>query len=122
MRRDSLIAAQVRVAREIREHFGPLSPLLIGVSGVWTGTSDRLLGKVVGFDHYLLKPSDPAFIRNLLEPLRSSSSAKGGTKTEECGGWPQLARPGFYLSTARDSRAMRPATVPQFKFLQALTP
>jgi len=70
------------LAREIREHFGPLSPLLIGVSGVWTGTSDRLLGKVVGFDHYLLKPSDPVFIRNLLEPLRSSSSAKGGTKTE----------------------------------------
>jgi CheY-like chemotaxis protein len=47
------------IARELRERHGTLAPLLIAVSGKWTQTSDRLLGEAVGFDHYLLKPTDP---------------------------------------------------------------
>jgi DNA-binding response OmpR family regulator len=73
------------LAREIRQHFGPLSPTLIGVSGVFTSTSDKLLGQAVGFDFYLLKPCDPAFILHLLEQVRSGtavSGAAGGESTK----------------------------------------
>jgi YesN/AraC family two-component response regulator len=37
-----------------------------------------MLGKSVGFDHYLLKPCDPRDVVRLLEPLRSSKSATAG--------------------------------------------
>lgn len=58
------------VARELRDRSGVVPPLLIAISGVWTQASDSLLGKSVGFDHYLLKPCDPAQLIRLLEPLR----------------------------------------------------
>jgi len=62
------------LAREIREHFGPVSPFLIGMSGVWTSASEKLLGTAVGFDHYLLKPCDPAFLQHLIEIARSRAA------------------------------------------------
>jgi len=65
------------IARELHERHGQLAPLLIAISGKWTKTSDRLLGKSVGFDHYLLKPCEPNELLSLLEPLRGSVSASG---------------------------------------------
>lgn len=65
------------LARELRERQGELAPLLIAISGVWTQTTDRLLGKEVGFDHYLLKPCDANEVIRLIEPLRSGRSADG---------------------------------------------
>ena len=62
------------VARELRERHGALAPLLIAISGVWTKPSDRLLGKTVGFDHYLVKPADPREVIALIEPLRTRAS------------------------------------------------
>jgi two-component system, OmpR family, response regulator len=62
------------IARELRERHGTLAPLLIAISGVWTRTSDRLVGTAVGFDHYLLKPCEPKEVLRLTEPLRSGSS------------------------------------------------
>jgi two-component system, OmpR family, response regulator len=62
------------IARELRERHGTLAPLLIAISGVWTRTSDRLVGTAVGFDHYLLKPCEPKEVLRLMEPLRSGSS------------------------------------------------
>jgi two-component system, OmpR family, response regulator len=62
------------IARELRERHGALAPLLIAISGVWTGSSDRLLGTAVGFDHYLLKPCEPKEVLRLMEPLRSSGA------------------------------------------------
>src|SRR5438270_9518724 len=55
------------IARELRERHGALAPLLIAISGKWTKASDRLLGKAVGFDHYLLKPCDPNELLPLIE-------------------------------------------------------
>ena len=71
------------IARELHERHGELAPLLVAISGKWTKTSDRLLGKAVGFDHYLLKPCDPKELLPLLEPLRRSgpaSASEGGGK------------------------------------------
>ena len=62
------------IARELHERHGTLAPFLIAISGAWTKTSDRLLGKSVGFDHYLLKPCDPRELIPLLEPLRLGDS------------------------------------------------
>src|SRR3954465_1098633 len=62
------------IAREIRDRYGNLSPLLIAISGVWTSASDRAAGRELGFDHYLVKPSEPAHLLALLEPLRSGQS------------------------------------------------
>lgn len=67
------------VARELRERHGTLAPLLIAISGVWTRTSDRLVGTAVGFDHYLLKPCEPREVLRLIEPLRSGEADSSGT-------------------------------------------
>ena len=65
------------IARELRARHGNLAPLLIAVSGVWTTTTDRVLGTAVGFDHYLLKPCDPKEVLRLIEPLRRNQSDSG---------------------------------------------
>ena len=65
------------IARELHERHGELAPLMVAISGKWTKTSDRLLGKSVGFDHYLLKPCEPNELLPLLEPLRAADSAAG---------------------------------------------
>jgi DNA-binding response OmpR family regulator len=65
------------LAHELRERYGQLAPLLIAVSGVWTSTTDRVLGKAVGFDHYLLKPCDAGEVIRLIEPLRGAQSEEG---------------------------------------------
>jgi two-component system OmpR family response regulator len=62
------------IARELRERHGALAPLLIAISGVWTRSSDRLVGTAVGFDHYLLKPCEPKEVLRLMQPLRSSGA------------------------------------------------
>jgi len=62
------------IARELRERHGTLAPLLIAISGVWTRSSDRLVGTAVGFDHYLLKPCEPKEVLRLIEPVRTGSS------------------------------------------------
>lgn len=66
------------LARELRQRHGNLCPLLIGMSGVWTQTSDRLLGEAAGFDHYLIKPYDVKRILGLLAAFQGRSSGSGG--------------------------------------------
>jgi DNA-binding response OmpR family regulator len=58
-------------ARELRAMYTlDRPPLLIAITGKWTKSSDRLLGALVGFDHYLLKPCDPQAVLELLAPLK----------------------------------------------------
>ncbi len=55
------------VAQEIRHSFTELRrPLLIGISGLWTDSPDKLIARQVGFDHYLDKPCDPNEVLKLL--------------------------------------------------------
>ena len=67
------------IAREIKERYAIAAPLMIGVSGVWTKTSERLLGQAVGFDHYLVKPYETDQLIALLEPLRAAPARGSGT-------------------------------------------
>lgn len=57
------------IAQELRHLYGDETPLLIAISGKWTGQTDELLGRIVGFKHYCLKPFDPQKLLELLEPL-----------------------------------------------------
>jgi DNA-binding response OmpR family regulator len=60
-------------AREIRAAIGGRRPLLIGLSGQYIKTVDRLLASPAGFDHYLVKPAEPQV---LLDLLKSAEDAK----------------------------------------------
>ena len=55
------------LAKEIRKRYGEIRPLLIAITGRYKQTSDRMLGEIVGFDHYLLKPYEP---KDLIQLLR----------------------------------------------------
>jgi len=58
------------VAQAVRHSFTDLRrPLMIAVSGVWKQAGDRLVAQQVGFDHYLVKPCDPAKVFAILEKL-----------------------------------------------------
>jgi CheY-like chemotaxis protein len=58
------------VAQAVRHSFTEIRrPLMIAVSGVWKQAGDRLVAQQVGFDHYLVKPCDPAKVIELLEEL-----------------------------------------------------
>lgn len=69
------------IARELREQRGNLAPLLIAMTGVWTKTTDRVLGQAVGFDYYLVKPYELkellGLIKNFLSPGSESDGASG---------------------------------------------
>jgi DNA-binding response OmpR family regulator len=54
------------VAREMREQFGKVRPLLIAVTG-WKQASDKILAKLAGFDHHLPKPFEPQELLTLIE-------------------------------------------------------
>ena len=54
------------IAKEIRKRFGVITPLLIAITGRYKQASDKMLGQIVGFDHYLLKPYEPNELLALL--------------------------------------------------------
>lgn len=59
------------VAQEIRHSFLEVRrPLLIGISGFWKESPDRLVARQTGFDHYLDKPCDPNEVLELLAQRR----------------------------------------------------
>lgn len=62
------------LARQLRQRHGNVCPLLIAMSGVWTQTSDRLVGEAAGFDHYLVKPYDVRQILDLFAAFQGQSS------------------------------------------------
>jgi DNA-binding response OmpR family regulator len=62
------------VAQAIRHSFTDIRrPLMIGISGVWKQPPDRQVARQVGFDHYLVKPCDPAILIYLLAALKRPS-------------------------------------------------
>ena len=50
------------LARELPPH-----PLMIAISGIWKTQTDRMLARMVGFDHFFAKPADPAALIEVLE-------------------------------------------------------
>ena len=58
------------LAREVRRMYGDQSPMLIAISGIWKGQTDRMLSTLSGFDFFLEKPCDPRVVVSLLAPLK----------------------------------------------------
>ena len=54
------------VARQIRELSPDPHPVLIAITGQYTKASDEVLGKLNGFDCYLVKPIDPKLLMVLI--------------------------------------------------------
>lgn len=64
------------VARQIRGA-GPEKekrPTLIGISGEYTKSADRILGQITGFHHYFYKPVDPKLLLRLLARLGNNGN------------------------------------------------
>ena len=59
-----------QVAHTIRARHGYTRPMIIGLSGVYKKSSDRILANINGFDHYLVKPYNPQDLLGFLAPLR----------------------------------------------------
>ena len=57
------------LARRIRERLAR-RPMLIAISGQYKEGADKILAQIVGFDHYVVKPYDPAALLRLLAPLK----------------------------------------------------
>jgi len=61
------------IARLVRQEFRGERPLLIAVTA-WTQNSAKVLGKLVGFDHYLTKPySTDELLGLIAAPARQSA-------------------------------------------------
>ena len=54
------------VAREIRSIMGERRPMLIAISGQYRKPTDKIIGQVAGFNHYLTKPYDPQALLGLI--------------------------------------------------------
>jgi CheY-like chemotaxis protein len=59
------------IAREVRRIMGESRPMLIGISGHYVRTADKILAELAGFNYYLTKPYDPNALMALLAPLAS---------------------------------------------------
>ena len=59
------------VARTLRQQRGEERPMLIGISGEYKKSADRILAGMLGFDHYLLKPYDPVELLTLVSRAKS---------------------------------------------------
>ena len=64
------------VGRRIREREWGRDVLLIAVSG-WGQARDQMISRQAGFDHHLVKPADPAVLRELLATRPAGESATG---------------------------------------------
>lgn len=65
------------IAQAIRHSFTDIRrPLMIAISGYWKETPDQLVARQVGFDHYLVKPCDPAGVVLLIDTWRAERLAR----------------------------------------------
>jgi len=60
------------VARHVQQQLGRTRPLLIAITA-WKQNSAKVLGKLVGFDHYLTKPYSIDELLGLIAPARRSA-------------------------------------------------
>ena len=63
------------VAREVRQTHDK-RPMLVAITG-WKKPSDRILARLVGFDHHLPKPFEARDLLDLLDPVAASGAASG---------------------------------------------
>ena len=60
------------VARHVQQQLGRTRPLLIAITA-WKQNSAKVLGKLVGFDHYLTKPYSIDELLGLIAPAKRTA-------------------------------------------------
>jgi CheY-like chemotaxis protein len=58
------------LGRQVQRIYGSEGPMLIAISGIWKGQTDRMLAQLAGFDFFLEKPCDPRVVISLLAPIK----------------------------------------------------
>lgn len=66
-----------QLARDISADTKPQRPLLIGLSGKYTQSADKILSDLAGFDYYVVKPCDPKVLFALLEKASKRDAQRG---------------------------------------------
>lgn len=62
------------LAQDIRNaYYGMRKPLLIAITGLYKRPTDRMLARLSGFDHHLVKPYETQALLELLTPLTAPS-------------------------------------------------
>ena len=69
------------VARTLRERLGAYCPLLVAITA-WKKTSERLLGQIVGFDHYFTKPYETSDVLAVLAPITAGADLRSADRRE----------------------------------------
>lgn len=60
------------LAQRIRAEGDGKRPVLVAITGQYNKASDRILGQISGFSHYLRKPCDPRVVMRLVGSLKES--------------------------------------------------
>jgi CheY-like chemotaxis protein len=58
------------LGRQVQRIYGAEGPMLIAISGIWKGQTDRMLAQLAGFEFFLEKPCDPRVVISLLAPIK----------------------------------------------------
>lgn len=64
------------VAKKVRDRHGDERPMIIGISGQFKKSSDRILAEIAGFDHYFVKPYETSDLLAVLAPLTMLTPAR----------------------------------------------
>ncbi len=75
-------ASGYELGREVRRIYGDQGPMLIAISGVWKGQTDRMLAEPAGFQFFLEKPCEPRVLLSLLAPLKRREPPPAVSLTE----------------------------------------
>lgn len=70
------------LAREVHRIYGDQRPMLMAISGIWKGQTDRMLSELSGFQFFLEKPCDPQVVLSLLAPLKRREAMPAVSFTE----------------------------------------
>ena len=62
------------VAEDLRKRFGRTRPVIVAVTA-YSGIADKCRARASGFDHYCVKPYDPATLLQLVTKIGSELSA-----------------------------------------------
>jgi len=61
-------------ARKVRQKMGDVRPMLIGISGVYQKSADKMLATMAGYEFFLSKPCDPNTVLSIVQKARGAGA------------------------------------------------
>jgi CheY-like chemotaxis protein len=62
------------LARKVRQKMGDLRPMLVGISGVYQKSADKMLATMAGYEFFLSKPCDPNVVLGIVQKARGAGA------------------------------------------------